>query len=336
MKKTSIFAATFLACGTFAAATAQAQSNVTLFGLINTTVEYQKWGDTKKTAMESNESLWGVQGTEDLGGGLKAGFYLESGFLSDSGAGTQGAMRFDRISQLSLEGNWGQVRMGRFYPQSYVATAVMVNLHNFDAGYSADWLYDHPQWFGKLDNANKVAYATPDIGGLVLEGAVSFHEKNTPEEKYGYDLSAMYEAAYANNSLGLGAGYTKVGETNQWALRASHSWGPLTLASYFQRYSEKDPLGSNMRGTRNNGRIAAMYVIGNTELHANIGRAGKWSNVADSAATQWTLAYNYHLSKRTKLYSYYTRVDNKRGADYLTEVAGNDFSSLALGLAHSF
>jgi len=336
MKISTIPAITCLACSAFAVSGAIAQSHVTLFGLINTTVEYQKWGKDKKTVMENNESLWGIQGSEDLGGGLKAGFYLESGFLSDSGAGAQGPMRFDRISQLSMEGDWGQVRMGRFYPQSYVATAVMVSLHNFDAGYSADWLYDHPQWFGHLDNANKIAYATPDMGGLVLEGAVSFHEKNTPEEKYGYDLSAMYEAAYANGSLGLGAGYTKVGETNQWALRASRSWGPLTLATYFQRYSEKDPLGSSMRGTRNNGRIAAMYVMGNTELHANIGRAGKWSNVADSAATQWTLAFNYHLSKRTKLYSYYTKMDNKRGADYITGVAGDSFSSFALGMAHSF
>jgi len=331
MKISTIPAITCLACSAFAASSAIAQSHVTLFGLINTTVEYQKWGKDKKTAMENNESLWGIQGSEDLGGGLKAGFYLESGFLSDSGAGAQGPMRFDRISQLSMEGDWGQVRMGRFYPQSYVATAVMVSLHNFDAGYSADWLYDHPQWFGNLDNANKLAYSTPNMSGLIVEGAVSFHEKNTPEEKYGYDFSTIYDAG----NLGLGVGYTKVGQTNQWALRASHTWGALTLATYFQRYNEKDPL-SSMRGTRNNGRIAAMYALGASEFHVNVGRAGAWSNIADSSATQWILAYNYHFSKRTKLYSYYTKMDNKRGADYITGVAGDSFSSLALGMAHSF
>jgi len=333
MKIAKISAAACVLCSAFTTSGAIAQSHVTLFGLINTTMEYQKWGGDKKTAMESNESLWGIQGTEDLGGGLKAGFYLESGFLSDSGAGAQGQMRFDRISQLSLEGHWGQLRMGRFYPQSYVATALMVSLHNFDAGYSADWLYDHPQWFGHLDNTNKIAYATPNMGGLILEGAVSFHEKNTPEEKYGYDFSAMYDAG----NLGLGAGYTKVGKTSQWALRASHSFGPLKLAAYFQRYSEKDPLGGSMRGTRNNGRIAAMFMLDDhNELHVNAGHAGKWSNISDSAATQWTLVWNYHLSKRTKLYSYYTKMDNKRGADYITGVAGDNFSSLALGMAHSF
>jgi len=335
MKAATIPAVACLACSTFIASGAQAQSSVTLFGLINTTVEHQKWGKDKKTAMESNESLWGIQGSEDLGGGLKAGFYLESGFLSDSGAGAQGPMHFDRFSQISLEGGFGQVRAGVFYPQSYVATAFMVSMHNFDAGWSADWLYDHPLWFGTLGNGNKIAYATPDMGGLTLEGSVSLHEKNTPEGKTGYDLSAMYEAANAAGTLELGAGYSKVGETWQGALRASHTFGPWKLAGYVQRYREEEALGP-MRGTRSSGRVAVMYTLGASEFHANIGRAGKWSNVADSAATQWTLAYNYNLSKRTKLYTYYTKVNNKAGADYLTEAAGNNFSSLALGLAHSF
>jgi predicted porin len=49
-----------------------------------------------------------------------------------------------------------------------------------------------------------------------------------------------------------------------------------------------------------------MYTMGASEFHANVGHANKWSNIADSAATQWTLGYNYNLSKRTKVYGYYT------------------------------
>ena len=68
----------------------------------------------------------------------------------------------------------------------------------------------------------------------------------------------------------------------------------------------------------------------------NVGHAGKWSKVDDSSATQWTLGYNYNLSKRTKVYTYYTKVNNKKGADYMTGTAGDDFSSFALGVRHNF
>ena len=72
-----------------------------------------------------------------------------------------------------------------------------------------------------------------------------------------------------------------------------------------------------------------MYQIGATELHANWGRAGSYSNVANSAANQYTLGMNYNLSKRTKVYAFYTKVADK-GTIY------GDFSSVAAGLRHNF
>ena len=56
-----------------------AQSSVTLYGRVNTSVERQKVGGTSNTVMQNNSSRFGFKGTEDLGGGLKAGFQLESG-----------------------------------------------------------------------------------------------------------------------------------------------------------------------------------------------------------------------------------------------------------------
>ncbi len=79
-----------------------------------------------------------------------------------------------------------------------------------------------------------------------------------------------------------------------------------------------------------------MYVLNASEFHVNVGHAGKWSKVSDSSATQWTLGYNYNLSKRTKVYTYYTKVNNKKGADYMTGTPGDDFSSFALGVRHNF
>ena len=67
-----------------------------------------------------------------------------------------------------------------------------------------------------------------------------------------------------------------------------------------------------------------------------MGRASKWSRVSGSDATQWTLGYNYNLSKRTKVYGYYTRVNNGDNANYNVSNTGDDFSSIAVGVRHNF
>ena len=323
------------------ATTAMAQSSVTLYGRINTTVERQKIGDVSNTSMENNASRWGIRGTEDLGGGLKAGFVLESGFNSDTGAGSgwthkTAGMSFGRQSEVNLSGNFGMVRLGNFVPESYYATADYVSMHNHDTGSSSDAFYQDPVWFGGLSTKNKIGYSSPNIGGLTLHGSMSMHEKD-PElnyQKHGYDLAANY----ATGPLQLGAGYSRVGADWQAALRAAYTFGQFTVGGYYQR-SHQDSLRLGwMNGNRNNFRLAGMYTLGASEFHVNVGRAGKWSEVDSSSATQWTLGYNYNLSKRTKVYGYYTRVNNNSGAAYNVPAAavGKDFSSFALGVRHNF
>ncbi|HRM92900.1 MAG TPA: porin, partial [Alicycliphilus sp.] len=99
MQKKHLLLALVAAAG---ASTVMAQSSVTLYGRVNTTVERQKVGDVSTTGLFNNNSRWGVRGTEDLGGGLKAGFQLESGFESDTGAGSSstGGMTFGRQSEV--------------------------------------------------------------------------------------------------------------------------------------------------------------------------------------------------------------------------------------------
>lgn len=69
---------------------AVAQSSVTLFGVIDADMKYVKTGDLKLKKLDSSglsTSRFGVKGVEDLGGGLKAGFWLESEVATDTGAG---------------------------------------------------------------------------------------------------------------------------------------------------------------------------------------------------------------------------------------------------------
>ncbi len=313
--------------------TAMAQSSVTLYGRVNTTVEHQKTGDEKVTGMFNNASRFGFRGVEDLGGGLKAGFVLESGFNSDTGTGsgwthpTMG-MSFARQSEVNLAGNFGMLRLGNFVPESYFATADYVSMHNHDTGSSSDAFYYDPVWFGGLSTKNKIGYRTPNMGGLTIDGAMSMHEKDPtlPQRKYGYDLAANYQLG----GLHLGGGYSKAGDNWQAAGRALYTFGQFTVGGYYQRNDE------DLRGSRNNFRLSGMYALGASEFHANVGQASKWSKISASKATQWTLAYNYNFSKRTKVYAYYTKVNNGKGASYNVANAGDDFSSFALGVRHNF
>ena len=337
MQKKHLLLALVAAAG---ASTVMAQSSVTLYGRVNTSVERQKVGSVSNTVMQNNASRFGFKGVEDLGGGLKAGFVLESGFDSSNGAGASstGGLNFGRQSEVNLSGAFGTVRLGNFFPESYFATADYVSMHNHDTGSSSDALYYDPVWFGGLSTANKIAYRTPNLGGLTVEGAMSLHERgkdadgNALPEKYGYDLAANYNLG----ALALGAGYSYVNSNYQLGLRAAYTFGQFTVGGYYQRNKDDNQLVPGGAGTRNNFRLAGMYTMGASEFHVNLGHANKWSNVADSAATQWTLGYNYNLSKRTKVYAFYTKVDNKAGAAYMTGTAGADFSSFALGVRHNF
>ena len=331
MQKNHLLLALLAAVG---ASSAMAQSSVTLYGRVNTTVERQKDGDVTKTGMFNNSSRFGFKGVEDLGGGLKAGFQLEAGFASDTGSGTGWpglasgtGINFGRQSEVNLSGGFGMVRLGNFVPESYYATADFVSMHNHDTGSSSDALYYDPVWFGGLGTKNKVGYRSPSLGGLVIDAAVNLHEKAAgTNEKNGFDLAANYNLG----ALALGAGYSYVNSNYQLGLRAAYTFGQFTVGGYYQRNKDDNQLVPGGAGTRNNFRLAGMYTMGASEFHVNLGHANKWSNVPDSAATQWTLGYNYNLSKRTKVYGYYTAVDRTAPNSV------GDSSSLAAGLRHNF
>ncbi len=302
------------------AAPAFAQSSVTLYGRLNVTVESQKVGTTTNKGVFNNASRFGFKGTEDLGGGLKAGFQLESGFNPANG---QAAGSFwGRQAEVNLGGAFGTVRLGQFTPESYFATADYVSMHNHDTGDSSDNLYA-----SKFISSGKVAYRTPAMGGMTAEIA-------TADAKYTgnvrpYDLAINYDAG----ALHLGLGADKVGSAKQVAVRALYELGALTVGGYVQR-DTNESLG--LTGSRNNFRLSGMYAMGATELHLNVGKSGNVGSNANTGAKQFTVGVNQNLSKRTKVYAYYSKTDNSAAASYGSGVVGADLSAIAVGVRHNF
>ena len=252
MQKTNRLALAVLAL--LGSTAAFAQSSVTLYGRVNTTVERQEVGNVKTTGLFNNASRFGFKGTEDLGGGLKAGFQLESGFESDTGASDSRGF-FARQSEVNLSGGFGTVRLGNFTPESYYATADYISMHNHDTGSSADALYYDPVWFGALGTKNTVGYRSPTFGGLVVDAAVILHEKaaNT-RNKNGYDLAANYNLG----ALSLGAGYSSVDSNYQAALRGLYTFGNFTVGAYYQRNKDANQLLASGAGTRDTFRLSGM------------------------------------------------------------------------------
>jgi predicted porin len=303
-----------------AVAPAFAQSSVTMYGRLNITVEREKFGDADaQWDMNNNASRIGMKGVEDLGGGLKAGFQIEHGFNVDTGAVSNPSRFWGRQSEVNLSGGFGMIRLGNFTSEAYYATADYISMHNHDTGTSADALW---AYIGR--DFDKVAYRTPDIGGFTLEGAVTARDVVGAENRT-FDVAANYNIG----KLALGAGYTKDGDSKMGSIRGLYDFGAVVLGGYYQRDTDGIIIGG---GSRNTFRISAMVPLGASEFHVNVGRAGSYSNIDDSSATQWTLAYGYNFSKRTKAYAYYTKVSDGAAVTY----AAGDFQSLAVGIRHNF
>ncbi len=312
MQRSLIIAAALASVGT----SALAQSTVTLYGRVNVTVERQKIGNVTDNKMQNNSSRWGLKGSEDLGGGMKAGFQLESGFSPATGTASSPFWR--RQSEVNLSGGFGTVRLGNFFSEAYYATTDYIGMHNHETGTSSDAFY---AYIGR--NTGKVAYRTPGFSGATFEAAVT----------EGGSLNRTFDFAfnYDAGPLHLGAGYEKNSPTNknakQFAVRGMYEMGAFTFGAYLQR--DTDGYGTNF-GDRTTYRFSGMYAMGATEFHANFGRAGDYSRrLGDQAANQYTLGINQNLSKRTKVYGFYTKVADS-GTLY------GDFQSLAVGVRHNF
>ncbi|NML14677.1 porin [Azohydromonas caseinilytica] len=344
MKRSLIAVAAVLAAGT-----AFAQSSVQVYGRVNTSVERLKDGDATSTQMVNNSSRWGLRGTEDLGSGLKALFLLESGFNSDDGRQTQTGAIFGRESWVGVEGNFGRVRLGNMgATAAYYATADYISLHNHDTGTSSDALY-----LGSGFKQNTISYNTPSFGGLVVEAQFGLKEagaKNTAQVVANYDRGPLHLGAsyldgtapdFVTDAIGGTPGLSV--EAKQLGLRALYELGPVTVGAYYIRDKFDVEVAGAGSGDvkRDSYRVAAMYTFGGSELHANVGYANKLKvngvKQDDTSALQYTLAYNYNLSKRTKVYAFYTRINNKDNVDYGgVSALGNDFSSFAVGVRHNF
>ncbi|ACC72913.1 porin [Paraburkholderia phymatum] len=215
---------TALLASAAAAGTAHAQSSVTLYGIIDAGISYANHsknaaGGTDKIFKYDDGvaqgSRWGLRGTEDLGGGLKALFVLESGFNSGTGASGQNSTLFGRQAFVGVSKDGiGSLTFGRQYSFStdYLGGAYSTG-GNTVAGNYAYHINDVDQLTSSRIN-NSVKFSSANFAGFTFGGMYGFSNlagqfAGAPGTSGAY-RAYSFGANYAMGPLGIGAAYTDI------------------------------------------------------------------------------------------------------------------------------
>nr|WP_284504671.1 porin [Caballeronia sp. ATUFL_M1_KS5A] len=195
-----------MAIGLSIAGTAHAQSSVTLYGVLSTTLEFVSNAKGNHLYALSNGGMmpprWGLRGVEDLGGGTQAIFTLESGFNITNGAmlgGMFGRQAYVGLSNRSL----GTVTLGRQY-EEMTNTMWFATSANVFAGYGAH-IGDNDNMFFTNRFNNAVRYASPNFAGFSLAGSFAFSNSTEFSNNDGYSGSVTY----ARGPLKVAAAFTQ-------------------------------------------------------------------------------------------------------------------------------
>ncbi|MDM0032883.1 porin [Variovorax sp. J22P271] len=288
---------------------ASAQSSVTLFGVVDATISgfsnksedkntptlaslanqtfvNRGTATTSQTVLRNsgyNSSRLGFRGTEDLGGGLAASFWLEGALNNDDGTGTAGGggQNWQRRSTVSLSGNFGEVRLGRDYTPTFwndtvfdpfgtngVGTNLISSANGYNTpgsavqGFTANTTYTRA--------SNSIGYfLPPNLGGFYGQFMYAMNEKVsydpgrlTPGNAAtdGNERAGRYiggRVGYANGPLDVAVAYGQstigsnfyAGTTDNlstWNLGASYDFGVVKLFGEYSNAKLKVDSSTNL------------------------------------------------------------------------------------------
>lgn len=344
-----------IALSALAASSVFAQSSVTLFGVVDATIALGRGSIANKTHLTNSgnaSSRLGFRGTEDLGGGMSASFWLEAGVNNDNGTGgatnvnnqaTGGSagngLTFNRRSTVSLAGGWGELRLGRDYtPQFY-------NLTLFDPFGTVGTGANQALLSGlggpvAVRASNGIGYFLPSkLAGF--EGYIQHYrgENNSSAPNSGDGTGTGVRVGYASGPARIAVAYSSTnyltGDIRQANIGGEWRFGIGKIVAMYSRDRVASPAARDGRG----GLIGGLIPFGPGEFRVS------YSTYRTDAAgapksSKWAVGYVHNLSKRTALYATYARVGNSGGAAQALNgsVTAPNGSSRGydFGLRHSF
>ena len=343
-KKTLAFAAATAAL----AGTAHAQSSVTLYGLIDAGLTYvsneAKPSDLTPTGLTGGKSMfgltggnvqqsrWGLRGAEDLGGGMKVVFNLESGFNVTNGKLVDNSL-FNRKAVVGLSSNdYGTVTLGRQYDSVVDYLAPISATGSWGGTYFAHW-GDADNLNSTISTNNSIKYQSPNYAGFSMSGmygfsnqAGGFANNRSYSVGAGYQYAGLQVAAAYLQMQGLNGGNTngavqgndaalaqflQVQNQRVWGLGANYTFGPAVVGTVFTQTRLQDKIADSSFRYNNyevNGRynFTPAFFLGASYTYTQGLRNTPVSGDTNNRSSHWNqfgLMADYSLSKRTDLYA---------------------------------
>jgi len=346
-----------LACLAVAAPTLHAQSNVTLFGILDVAgrhVSNEGRGSIKSLVSGAgNTSRLGFRGSEDLGGGWSAGFHLEHGISVDTGSQANSTLFWDRRATVSLVSTrLGEVRAGRDFvptytvwvrhdPFAYVGVAASSILLGTSPTGPATGLGTPPN----LRSSNAVQYLLPrDLGGI--EGGLMVAASEGGRASDGQHKLISGRIGYVAGPVSVSGGYGQTEndltgnskfKDNVFGARYDFGGARVSVARRQFRYRDANHTAWLLSGVVTMGAHELKAMLMKADLKGRVGSV----NIAANDARHVGLGYVYNLSKRTAIYTTVARVSNEGAATFAIAggpavLAGRDSTGYEAGLRHSF
>lgn len=335
------------------AAMAQTANPVTLYGRVYVTVEsLEVKGATpapRRTRMNDQSSLLGVRGTEDLGGGLKAFFQLETQFKPDQNDTVFAA----RNSGVGLQGGWGSLLFGR-WDMPFKTTTIAVDPYG-DLTIGGITMANNDQGNFDVRAQNVIQYWSPTWGGVAARLAMTTDETRTATAKprmlgasitftrgpvyAGYAYEQHKDATSASSTAGLTpvAGFKETGH----ALFGTFGWGAFKIGGLVERFKKTG------RSDRKSWMANVVWTLGNHQVsyqHQNSDDGGLSSAAVQPECEFDTLGWQYNFTRRTFFLAQYSRGDNNAAGNCGSAGSGwgglvgpgGDPRGISLGLRHIF
>lgn len=329
-----------------------AQSSVSLSGTVDAAANRVTGSLTSRSQVVSggnSTSKLTFRGREDLGGGMYASFWLETGLNADSGIGTatntnnqpSGAaggatgIVFNRRSSVELGGAWGAVEAGRLWSPTYDAFTSRFDLFGVGVGIGLNYTASiNPN---QVRVSNALGYITPNLGGFYAK-AQHWRGENasgtaTEDDGTGSGVMLAYEkgpimgrAHYARTNFAAGDAVYR-------ALAASYDSGAWKVAGNLNR----DEQGALEQKGFN---VGGLYRVGPGEIKLTYAQLKTNTTAAGPRSRKIAVGYVHNLSKRTAIYTTYARLTNKNGAALAiagsTTAANQASKGFDLGVRHNF
>lgn len=359
-------AITLCAC-LLTASLAHAQSSVVLFGIVDVGVQHLKAGGTgsltRLTSGNQSTSRLGFRGTEDLGSGLTAAFWLEGQVNADDGSGP---LNFQRRATVGLIGPWGEVRAGRDVSAHAYSFVLFDPFTSGGVGHMSDVIFAQGVFrhAAALRSSNSIGYFLPQIPGgfygnamIALGGNSSDTPRtattsNTNGDYWGVRLGWKREAI--DVAVGYGhakyatapAGTAFTGDFKNINVGGRYTApGGVAVSGIVSQEIRENGIGQQAKNVGY--AIALMVPVGPHEFKAQYSAVDQNALAGNFDGRKYSAGYVYNLSKRTSFYTAVGRVRNLNGSSIYSlavfnaqpafnAAPGGTVTGVDMGFKHSF